>query len=163
MSPKNKVIAAVVSLLVAFAAGRHSVPVSVKTEVKTAETEKKASDTKTVTDRDRHKKTDIITVERPDGTKETHTVITDDTDTTRKTDSKSNTEIAKASDSKSETVRSSGHLNLSVLAGGKISFSSSPIMPVYGACVSRNLVGPITIGLFGLSDGVGGVAVGLDF
>lgn len=105
------------------------------------------SETKTVTKETEHTVTHTIIVERPDGSKTTDTII--DSKETKKTDS-----VVKVQTSKKG-------LNVSVLASND--FSSRLLKPVYGASVSKELIGPITVGVFGFTNGVLGVSVGLNF
>lgn len=51
--------------------------------------------------------------------------------------------------------------NVSALVGND--FSKSLPKPLYGINVSREFLGPVTIGAFGLTNGVLGVSVGLNF
>lgn len=161
MTTKIKLIAGVITLAIAFAAGRYTAPEHIKIQEVIKEVEKKKVDTETKTDRDRHKKTTIVTVKRPDGSEDTTTVITDDTKTDRDTSSATTIDKTKDSSYTKEVSRSS--LTLSLLAGGKVSFSGQPVSPVYGACLTKPVLGPITIGIWGLDSGVVGAAVGLTF
>lgn len=146
METKTKVIIAIVALSAAFATGRFLTPV--KTVINTVEVEKKTEDSH----KEKHKKTVII--ERPDGSKET--TITDDVESDKKsTDDKK-------SSSDTEITKTSSRLNISALAGGQISFSQ-PMPIALGASVTKDILGPISLGVWGLSNGVGGVSIGLTF
>lgn len=146
METKTKFIIVVVALAVSFASGRFLTPV--KTVIKTVEVEKKTEDTH----KEKHKKTTII--EHPDGSKET--IITDDVESDKKTkDETKNT-------SDTEITRSSSRLNISALAGGQISFSQ-PMPLALGASVTKDILGPVSVGLWGLNNGMGGVSIGLSF
>jgi hypothetical protein len=145
MQTKYQIIIGVVALIVAFEVGRNSAPEKVRVETKIEK--------QVVTEQVTHTVTKIIA--RPDGTKET--VIVKDTDT----DTKSNTEMQ----SVNETVIHKDDLNISLLAGAQPHlFQGVSIGPlVYGASVTKRLLGPVTIGAFGLSDLTVGVSLGLNF
>lgn len=161
MGTKSKIFLAVVALATSAAVGRWSAPEKIKEVVKTVEVEKKSDQTSSNTDRDRHKKTVITETIYPDGRKETKTVITDDIETKRQTDSKSEDEVAKNTDSEREVTKSGSRLSISALAGTKLSFDATP--PVFGGMISKEVLGPISIGVWGLSNGTAGASIGLSF
>lgn len=142
METRTKIIIASLALLTVFAIGRFSSPTKIKTEIKTVEVEKIVTvvEHKTITIR-----------EKPDGTKET--VIVSDTNT----DSKSN---SKGTDTTKEVTGSKDKLTISGLIGMNYTAIGAPI---YGLSVSKNLLGPIRVGLFGMTDKVAGISLGLDF
>jgi hypothetical protein len=153
MTNKTKVALAAVFLLSAFAAGRLSTPVKIKTVTQTVEVEKKLS----TNDQIDHKKTTITERDSPGGDKTIVTTVTDDRSTqTSDTDA---TSINKT-DSK-EIVKDGSRLNLSLLAGKSLSSFSSP--PVYGLYANKNVLGPITAGAFGFENGTVGLSVGFSF
>lgn len=158
MSTKAKVVISITAALVLFAVGRYSVPV--KTITKTIEVEKKVIDKTKKVDKEKHMKTIIVEETKPDGTKVVTTTIVEDTET------KSDTDVVihddKKTDTTKEVIRASGNITIAALAGTKVSLSSG-LTPIYGGMIDRNLIGPITIGAFGLSDGVVGGALGLRF
>lgn len=162
MPVKYKIIIALVTVLTAFAFGRYSAPEKVKIETKTVEVEKKTTDQTKKVDRNKHLKTVTTTEERPDGTKVTTTTTTVDTDTKSNTDTAINDDKTKNTETTKEVTRGGNKVTISALAGAKVSFSE-PLTPIYGGMVNKELLGPITIGAFGLSDGVGGIALGLTF
>ena len=63
-------------------------------------------------------------------------------------------------DKTKEVTRGGSPVTILALAGVSVHNLSSPI---YGVSVSRSLIGPISVGVFGLSSGVAGVGVGLSF
>ncbi|MFN9955213.1 MAG: hypothetical protein ACK55I_19125, partial [bacterium] len=83
-----------------------------------------------------------------DGSNET--VIITDTKSDEK--GKSNTDI------KNKEVTNKGSFNISVLAG-----SSVPINGVLGVSATKSVLGPITVGAWGLTNGTAGLSVGLNF
>lgn len=109
-------------------------------QVKTVETEKEVirTDVQTV----------VHTVTQPNGAIDTTTTTIDHSQKTE-TDNKTLVQL------KSSTI------NVSALVGND--FSKRLIQPIYGISVSKELLGPITVGLFGLTSGTIGVSVGLNF
>lgn len=162
MQTKTKIIISVVAIAVSFATGRYTVPLSTKSETKTSDT--KVVDTNKVvnTDSSDHKKTVTQEVDKPDGTRTVTTVVTDDRSKDTKIDDKSTSVDTKLSDTTKEVTRSGSRINISALAGSKITFSSIP-KPDYGAMVSKDVIGPINVGIFGFSSGFCGLSVGLSF
>lgn len=135
--------------LLVFAIGRYTKsPAKVSTQIveqqKEKETEAKNIQThKTVTE-----------TKHPDGT---DTIVTqiDQTTTDAKTEQIDTTIKATTSVTPVKT------LNISVL--GANDFHESVFKPTYGLSVTKPLIGPLTIGAFGLMNGVVGVSIGLDF
>lgn len=149
MQTKNKVIIGVVSLLVAFALGRysnHSSTVVTHTDTQT--------DTKKEADKDTQTHSVTVITKEPNG--EEKTTTTTDTTTKSKTDTQTDSDTKTT---QTVTPQKTGTLNLSLLGG----YDMVKAMPVYGASVTKNLIGPITIGVFGLSNGTVGASVGLSF
>lgn len=52
-------------------------------------------------------------------------------------------------------------MNVSVLAG--IDFSSAVPKPTYGVSINKEFIGPITVGVFGLTNGTIGASIGVNF
>lgn len=134
-------------IVLAFATGRFLTPV--KIETKTIEVERK----QTETDRDKHKDTTTTTTEKPDGTKVTETHTTEDTTTQRSTTDATRT------DTNTTKTYASGRTSIFALAGLDISARSV----VYGGLITRQLIGPLSIGAWGLTNGTVGVSLGLEF
>lgn len=148
MQTKTKVILGITAILTAFSFGRFSAPVKTVTETKVVEVEKKTED-KDITD---HKK--VVIVKNKDGS--STTTVTDDRDSkSKQTD---NTQVS--SDTTKITIKEGARTTITAMAGVSITQVGTPI---YGASVSRTIMGPIAIGAFGLSNGVGGVTLGLNF
>ena len=138
-----KVLLAILLIIVSFATGRYTVPVRVETKTITVEVEHKKEDTKV------DKVTTIVV--KPDGTKTT--VITDKTETKTTDDTNSKTETSKL------VKNNSGNTNISVLAG------LDALNPkfVYGLSATRTIIGPVSIGVWGLNNLTFGASVGLQF
>jgi hypothetical protein len=138
------------ALVLGLAIGRYSLPAKIETKV--VEVEKK----QTETDRDKHKETTTVTKELPDGTKETTTKTTEDTNTKR------TAETNKTSESESTRTYGGAKTTISVL-GGITGVPGSVGGPIYGLSVTKNILGPIVGGAFGLTNGTVGVSLGLEF
>lgn len=148
MTNKVKIGLAVAVLLTTFTAGRYSAQsAKVATKIDTTVTEDKKST------QDKHKQTTTITEKKPDGTTKTVTKVTEDTETKKDTttDSVSHTQQVVT------PVKSS--LNISALAG----LDLSGRLPVYGVSINKQVLGPVTLGAYGLTNGVIGVSIGLNF
>ena len=156
MTTKVKIIICTLVVLTVFAAGRYSAPTKIKTETKIVEVEKKTDDKKS--DVKDHKKTTIVETTAPDGTKTKTTTITDDKES--KSDDKSTDDTSRTTDQTKEVSKGSSPLSVSLLAGLDI---SAPGTPIYGLAVSRPILGPVTLGLFGMTNRTGGVSIGLTF
>lgn len=152
MTTKTKVLLGALTVLVSYAFGYYFAPY--KTKTVTITVEKKTTDEET--QKQKHKKTTITETTAPDGSKTKTTQITDDEG--------SKTDIAQIDDvSKSETrevTKSSRTVNLSFMAGIPLSFGA--ITPVYGGAATTSLIGPITIGAWGLSNATIGMSLGLN-
>lgn len=157
-SKKKTIVLGIVIGLTIFAAGRYSAPEKVKIKTEIVEVHDKT--TNTDTDRDKHRETTVTETTKPDGTKTTVTTTTEDTKTDRKTTSAETDR--KTTETVKEVTKSGRHLTFDVLAGLNITdLKFAP--PVIGAHIGVNLLGPIRLGVFGLSSGVGGVSLGLAF
>lgn len=142
METRTKVIIAIVALAIAFASGRFLSPDKVRTEVKTVEVEKIVEKVVRQT---------VTILEKPDGTKET--VIVTDSNTSSKTNEQS-------TNATKEVTGSKDRINVSVLAGSSFPFNLSS--PIYGLSANKNILGPITAGVWGLSNKTFGVSLGLN-
>lgn len=52
-------------------------------------------------------------------------------------------------------------MNISAIMANDVSHSL--LVPTYGISISKQVLGPFTIGLFGLTNGTGGVSLGINF
>lgn len=142
---KYKVIAVGAGLLVAFAVGRYTAPspnIKEKESIKTDTNKDIAKDTK--------KKT--VIVQTPDGKKVTTIDEETKTDTKQKTDTQASIDVS--------VTTKKAIVSVQGLAG--YDFTRSPV-PVYGAAVSKEFIGPVTLGAFGLTNGTIGVSIGVNF
>lgn len=148
MSTKTMVIIYILSIAVATAVGRYTVSSNViKTKEVTTEEQKQA-------DKDVHTVTKTVVVKQPDGKEVTTTV----------TDTKSETEIKdeKQSNTKEQVViKATAKINVSLL--GSYSFQTPTKVPAVGLSISKEILGPVTAGVWGMNNGTLGVSIGLDF
>lgn len=156
MTNKTIAIIAGVALLTAFAFGRWSAPDKIKTITQTVTVERKTDD-QTKKEQD-HKKYTVVERTTPDGTKTKTTTITDDRGITSTDKSADNIDTTQTKSK--EVDKSSSKLTMQFLAGMAV---SAPGVPIYGLSVSRPILGPITVGIFGLSDKTAGLSIGLTF
>lgn len=141
---KVKIISYILVVILAFALGRYTAT----TQTVKVETH---ADTRVTDDKDIHK-VEVITKE-PTG-------IMTDTITTDTIDLK---QIAKTVDTTQTTTQTkASRLNISALAGTDLSKGLN-ITPVYGAAITKDVLGPVSIGAFGLTNGTMGVSIGISF
>jgi hypothetical protein len=138
MSFQYKVLAIILLVLLSFAMGRRSAKsVTIDTQTQTHE------DTKTQD----HKKT-VIT-EQPNGIKTT--VITDDI--------KSETVETQVQQTHEVVNAKKPVINVSALVGTDY----TSLKPIYGMSVSKEFLGPVTIGVYGMTNHMIGLSLGIDF
>lgn len=150
MDLKYKIGLAILVVAVSFAIGRYTAPSS---SVKTVTDTKTTDDKKT--DKDTHTTTTTTTTKKPNGEVDTKTVT--NTDVVSHTDDNKNTV-----EHQTQTVTpvKKNTLNVNILAG--VEFLHLPT-PVYGVSVTDNVLGPISVGVWGLNNGTAGVSLGLSF
>lgn len=148
-SMRIQILISVCTLLLVFALGRYSV-----SQPHITTSNQKSNETQIIDNKDTHTQTKITETRSPDGTSTKTTVI--DTQVTDKKDL--NKQVNSSSQTES-TPQKTNTLNLSVMAG----YDAQRSQIVYGGSVTKELVGPITMGLFGLTNGVVGATIGLNF
>ncbi len=149
MNMKYKILLCVGLLLLAFASGRYSVnPPDATTKID------QKIDTQVQDDKDTKTHTVTVIVKEPTG--ETKTTTTTDTSVIDKEVERQVSDTQIQQEIKSVTKRT---INVSVLGG----FDKRTNLPTYGAAISREILGPITIGVWGLNNGSFGANIGLDF
>lgn len=141
----RNIIVAILLIATAFASGRYSVTQS---HTKSIEINSEVNRDKNI-----HTQTTTVTTKSPDGA--VKTVTSTDTTSTISTVKK---EISKEVD---QTAGKRSMLNVSLLAA--YNFQSPSEKLVYGLSVSKEVLGPITAGVFGLSNGTIGLSIGLNF
>lgn len=137
MTTKAKVILVVLTLVLAFAGGRYSVQ-----QPNTSAT------TDTKIDKDTHTKKTVVIIKEPDGKETTTTVVERDTKTKTDTNTSNTTTQVKRNT-----------LSVAALAGIEVNDKQM----VYGASVSKEVLGPVTVGAWGLTNGTVGVSLGINF
>lgn len=153
----KKYLLLALALITAYAFGRFSAPEKVKIETKVVEVEKKTE--KKDVDKQLHKKTTTITEIRPDGTKIITVVSTDESQT--KTKERKIDESVKIGEQTKEVTNSTSKVTVAALAGVNPFDLNRGVD--FGASVSRPVIGPITVGVFGFKSGMMGASVGLTF
>lgn len=139
-------------IILSFAFGRYSAPEKIKIETKTVTVEIE----KVKTDENTDNSKTVTEIIRPD-----HTIIkrtrydkkTDKTTQTITEDRKEVQESKEITKGSKVTIAALGSLNLTHLTSGI----------TYGASISKAILGPITLGLWGLTDSTIGVSCGLEF
>ncbi len=159
MTRRTKIIIVVIALATSFAVGRYTVSEKVRIETKIVEVEKKTDNKKRDEVKKKNTKTTVTETDKPDGTK---TITTETTDTG--VDTSTDTEVAtdstnKASDTIKEVTKGESKVTLSALGG--IDFTNGHY--VFGASVTRPILGPLTLGIWGLTDMTAGISLGLQF
>jgi len=116
---------------------------------------KKSEDTQTQKDSQTDTKTHdvIITIEKPDGSKQ----ITETKDTT----SEHKSDTKQTVDTVFQPIPKSKAVNVSVLIGEQTPHLFNT--PTYGISVTKPVLGGFTVGAFGMTNGMLGVSLGMDF
>lgn len=141
---KFKVIIYVVALALTFGIGRYTAPGSeTKSQTITQEKEKEKTHTQATT----------TTIKTPDGTEKTVTV----------TDVVATSTTVKSENNTTQTVLRAEHktLNVSLMAGYDIRDVGAA--PRYGLTVTKEILDPLTIGIWGISNSTVGLSVGINF
>lgn len=89
--------------------------------------------------------TTIVTIKEPSG-KETTTTVIKERETTKK-------ELNQVESSQKAI------LNIAILGA----YDPTQNQPSYGLSISKQFIGPVTLGVFGLTNGVAGVSIGVNF
>jgi len=153
MTTKYKVIVAVSVVIISAAIGRYTAPEKIKIETKTVEVIKEVK-VKDTTKAKTYKKTEDI---KPGGEKITVTTVTE----SDKTDV-DNTAVITATKAESKTItEGTGKLNISALAGTNVTNPGNGML--YGVHISKDILGPLNIGIWGLNNGTAGCSVGITF
>jgi len=161
MSTKVKVAIVATALIVSFAFGRYLTPVKVKVETKTVEVIKTVKVKVKDTAKQKRKESLITEITYPDGRKERVIKVVENDDEHTTTDTAVNSEKDLSKTTSKEVVKNSSRLNVSALGG--VDFSKGYAQPVFGASVTKDIIGPVSIGIWGLSNGSVGASVGVSF
>lgn len=136
-----------VAISLAFLTGRYLAP----EKVRTVEVEKKVVEKETK--KEIHEVTKKVVHTNPDGS------TTEETTTTKDTNVDRNTTATTDKNKDTEKSYRGRFINLGVLGAYDISKN----VPSFGIYANTTLVGPITGGVWGLNNGTGGVALGVEF
>jgi len=161
MPVKTKIIISIIVVTTAFAAGRYMTPEKVKIETKIVEVNNKTTDKETGVKVSKRKTTTTKTVKRPDGTTETTVTVTDGVSKEKENKDKEVVTKEKETDSKKEVTSASDKVTISVLGGVSLTKPGT----VYGASISKPVLGPVAIGIWGLTGAESscGASVGISF
>lgn len=164
---KKLIVAVLLFGVLCFAFGRYLTPEKIKIEkeiVQKEDTTKKQDESIQI-EKDKKKKTTVIEIIRPDGTKETKTVINEDESTKKSKEKHSEEQTKKELVQKETTEIENSHsfLTISGLIGTDVVHFSLSNQLVYGGHIHKNLIGPLDVGVFGLSSGVVGFSLGITF
>ena len=149
MTVRTKILGSVIILLLSFAFGRYSVSAQ-----HTIVSSQQTADIQVKENKDTHTQTTITETKKSDGTTTITTHI--DNQVTDKKDATKQVETQTKTESIPEKTNT---LNLSLMGG----YNLVQARPIYGALVTKQLVGPVTMGLFGLTNGIIGATIGLNF
>jgi hypothetical protein len=141
----KKILLGVAYTVIVISVTRFVSPTKIKVETKTVTVEVASKETQS------HSET--VEEVKPDGTKKTTTVV--DTNSTYTKNKDTNSETSKTEEYNKDSV------TIQVLAGLDILHPTNGL--VYGASISKPLIGPLIFGAWGLTNGTAGVSVGLKF
>ena len=165
---KKLVPAGIVLLVLAFVAGRYGTPERVVTKTETQIVEKEVVKTveKKVRDQKNDKVTLITETVSPDGTKKREVKIVDKSEITNYSDKNTEKQSETSVTQKTETTRESKSLGWNVSALGSMSHSKDDLLGnsvSFGVHVQRRVLGPFSVGVFGLTNQTYGLSVGGSF
>jgi len=152
LTTKTKAIIGTVTVATSFAAGRYSVDVAPVVHTAISKEIEKHIQTDTQT----HAVTKIVEVKKPDGTDTKTTVITQEKNVEQAKTTQAQTKI-------DQTVTPPKKTNLNVSALIAADLSNFGKGPAYGVSVTKQVLGPVSVGAFALTNSVVGVSIGLEF
>lgn len=141
----------IMSLLTAFACGRYSV----NTKPNTASSSTVNTDTRETDSKNSQTHTTITTTKAPTGEVKTVTII--DTATSDKITEQQTQTIKDL-----QTIVSANRSTLNVSALVANEFTDG-LKPTYGVSVTKQVIGPVTVGAFLLTNSTVGLSLGLNF
>lgn len=153
MQLKYKVGLVLSIAVLGYAAGRYTTPIKVVEKTVVVEKIVKVKDE----EKDQHKEVTKTTVTKPDGSTQTTETTVTDTKKKTQTDTVADKDV---STEKSVTFEQS-RITISAMFGSNLSGLFVP--PVYGLSATKPILGPVTLGGWGLSTGVFGVSLGVTF
>lgn len=147
-----------------YAFGRYTAPEKVvekeKIKVQTVEVVKEVIKEVKVENKNVNTRTRVV--EYPDGRKETITEVIDRTTVGTNTDTNTDSNSSSTTEKEKEkiTINKKPDWKFTGLAGVEISDFGTPI---YGGMVEKRILGPISVGVWGLSDKTVGGAISIEF
>lgn len=158
---KYKILGAIALLLGSFALGRYTVPVKVKIETKIVEVEKKVVDKQQDVSKDTHKTVTIVETKLPTGETKTVTTIAEDTNSDKKTNTSELDLSLKQEENKKEVIKDSGRTSIFMMSG--VDYKNTLNGVIFGLGVNKSVLGPLTIGVWGMTNNTAGCSIGLEF
>jgi hypothetical protein len=149
MQVQYKIGLSLACLLLAFSFGRYSAKLTAVTTVAQSQNQTTAKDNV-----DTHK---VEVIQKQPSGMVTDTITTDTTDVLQVNSN------SKSSSTTVETPVALPKTNFSALFGTDLTKGSKALIPLYGVSIQRELIGPVSVGGFGLTSGVVGVSVGINF
>lgn len=140
-----KYIVAILLLLLAYAGGRYLQPAKIETVIQEKIVTKEVIKKDVVTE--------IREIVKPDGTKETVTIIKDKTEIAK--DTQKDLKVDKI------IVNSKPNFKLAGLTGIDANPNGNTI--IYGISVEKRIFGPVSAGIWGLTNKTGGLSVSVEF
>lgn len=158
MQTKYIIAISIAALAISFATGRWLAPVKTVTITKVVTVESKKDDK--TTNEEEHTKTTTTEKVNPDGSKTVTTVTT--TDKGSKSVDKSSDNTESNSESSKTVEKSKSRLLVLGMAGVPVQFGTQTKL-IYGGQVYKEILGPIGLGVWYLSNNTGGLSVGISF
>lgn len=144
MNLKTKIVLGLISLAITFALGRYTKNQDTVIKQETEDEKNK--------EKDKDKKKVTVIIKKPDGTEITK--IIEETKIREK-------ETQRTVDKLYQEVKSrTGLVNVSALIGTE---HIRQLTPVYGLSVSKEILGPVTVGAWGMTNSSIGVSLGVNF
>lgn len=161
MNNRVKLILGVVALAVSFAFGRFLAPTKIVEKTVTQTTEDSHKEKDVNKDVKKNKKTKTVIVKNKDGSKTITKTTEENTDMKDKSKIIADSNKTTKTETEKETTFSKSDITISGLAAFDIKRLSPT--PVYGGAISKKVLGPISVGGFGLMNGLGGLSLGVSF
>lgn len=148
MTLRAKILAGIGYTVLIFAVGRYTV-----TPAKVSESLKETEQVKQAEDKHIETKKTITETKKPDGSSTTVTVIDQKVEDEKETKSALSLQ-------EQQSVSPRKTFNLSILGADNI---HDTFKPVYGLSLTKQVLGPVTVGAFGFQNGSVGISLGLNF
>lgn len=165
MNTKTKIAVALVALIGAFGAGWYMTPTKTVIKTETKIVEKIVEKEKESVDKTKKNDKVVIVVETvyPDGRRVKETKIVDKGSIVVNIDKERDSTKDSTTETTTEKTVERAQASLSVSALAAKDVTNLTGAPAFGAYVSKRVLGPFTVGAFGLSSGTIGVSLGVLF